>query len=236
MRNPSHPFNLLLIIVTGVLLSSLTYLYVFEAYAFNDAFYIKHFEALGVQDIVGISTSDLEHVTTELVRYIDTGQGDLHVTATIDGQSTAYFNPKEQAHLNDIKILVRGARAIRNKILGLTGFLFVVCIFINLSSLYKISRIFLASAIASIGTLIVLGMMYLMDFDLAFRKFHEMLFYNDLWLLDPAKDRLLQMMPLEFFMTFTLYCLGSVFFIQAIFLLIFLIFRGPSQRPKRMFR
>ena len=39
----------------------------------------------------------------------------------------------------------------------------------------------------------------LADFNGAFTAFHHMLFTNDLWLLDPATDRMIRMFPEPFF-------------------------------------
>ena len=39
-----------------------------------------------------------------------------------------------------------------------------------------------------------------MDFDSAFNFFHEMLFTNDLWLLDPRTDLLIRICPQSMFM------------------------------------
>ncbi|MBF4695328.1 TIGR01906 family membrane protein [Fusibacter ferrireducens] len=235
MRHQANVLDTILIITVGILISILTYLYVFEAYAFSDSFYIKHFKALKVDEVVGISTADLEKVTSELIDYINTGAGDLHVTATIDGKTVEYFNAKEQAHLNDIKNLIRDARKIRNNMLIITFVLGLLALFRMYKTINRLSKIFLSTVIASFITLILLGILYVSDFDMAFRKFHELLFYNDLWLLNPAKDRLLQMMPLEFFMTFTVYCLGTLFIINAVFLSIYLGIQWQYRRKSRMF-
>ncbi len=235
MRHQSNVFDNILIIILGILISVLTYLYVFEAYAFNDAFYIKHFKALKVNKIVGISTTDLEKVTSELIDYINTGAGDLHVTATIGRNEIEYFNAKEQAHLNDIKNLIRKARKIRANILGGTLAVLLLCLYRMRKTVSRLSYVLLTTVITSFITIILLGILYVSDFDMAFRKFHELLFYNDLWLLNPAKDRLLQMMPLEFFMTFTLYCLGTIFIINAVFFLLHIIIQWRYKRKKHMF-
>ena len=37
------------------------------------------------------------------------------------------------------------------------------------------------------------------DFDVLFTRFHHLLFTNDLWLLDPATDAMIRMLPEAFF-------------------------------------
>lgn len=219
----------ILFVLISIILSSIIYLSVFDHYAFNSNFYIKHFLALKVHESIGISQADLENVVDNLITYIDNGSGDLHVHATLDQNRVEFFNPKEQAHLNDIKILVRSARKVRLKLLySLLGLMMLGFAF-SLKSLRDMLKILPLTALASLVTLLLLVALYLIDFDWAFRRFHEILFYNDLWLLNPAKDRLLQMMPLEFFMIFTRYFLGTVFGINALLLAVYYLLR-PRER------
>ncbi len=48
---------------------------------------------------------------------------------------------------------------------------------------------------------IFFGILYLIDFQGAFVKFHEIFFKNDLWQLDPKTDLLIRLMPEEFFVS-----------------------------------
>jgi integral membrane protein (TIGR01906 family) len=188
----------------------------FEGFAFNESFYLAGFQKYQVQDIVHISDDDMAKVTHALVSYIDNASGDLHVTVTIDGNEVPYFNAKEQAHLTDIMNLVRHARKLLKQLkTAFFALLVLNIVFLKGMARYRFLPISVAAALLS---LLSLGAMYFMDFNWAFIKFHEMLFYNDLWLLDPAKDRLLQMMPLAFFMRFTAFWLTSVAALQLIYL------------------
>ena len=59
-----------------------------------------------------------------------------------------------------------------------------------------------------IGALILLGIAsyVFFDFDSAWTQFHEIVFANDFWLLDPSRDRLIQMYPEQFWESATLAC------------------------------
>lgn len=200
-----------LALLTGILLALITFIMVFESYALSIPFYKAGFEAYAVKDIVHISEADLNHVTEEMVHYLNDRSGDLHVTVTIDGQETPYFNAKEQAHLTDIMNLIRHGRDI----LSLLKYMLLGLLLMHMS--VPENRRFLFFKVTAIASLILLGafgIMYFADFNWAFTKFHELLFYNDLWMLDPSKDRLLQMMPLGFFMRFTAYWLFTVLAFQ----------------------
>ncbi|MDK2865956.1 MAG: hypothetical protein PWP51_104 [Clostridiales bacterium] len=206
----------LLSTVTGILLTIVTFMILFEGFALNESFFITGFQTYNVQDIVHISDEDLVRVTHALVAYIDDASGDLHVKVTIDGSEVEYFNAKEQAHLTDIMNLIRHARKLLTQLkTAFFATLILNIIFLKGKARYRFLPISVAAALLSLASL---GVMYFMDFNWAFVKFHEMLFYNDLWLLNPSKDRLLQMMPLEFFMRFTMFWLASVAAVQLIYL------------------
>ncbi|HOM44130.1 MAG TPA: DUF1461 domain-containing protein, partial [Bacillota bacterium] len=57
----------------------------------------------------------------------------------------------------------------------------------------------IAVSAAGIAPVIVLIILMKIDFYKYFTVFHEIFFTNDLWLLDPAADRLINIFPQDFF-------------------------------------
>jgi integral membrane protein (TIGR01906 family) len=57
----------------------------------------------------------------------------------------------------------------------------------------------IAIAAAGITPVIILIILMNIDFYKYFTVFHEIFFTNDLWLLDPAADRLINIFPQDFF-------------------------------------
>ena len=97
------------------------------------------------------------------------------------------YTEKELIHLEDVKNLI--------SILKI-----VLCVLILLISLIlifnkNISNMLIMSGLITIGFIILL---FFMDFNLLFTKFHEILFTNDYWLLD-SDTLLIRTYPLEFF-------------------------------------
>jgi|GEM_PF-1059336 len=225
-----HTYFNILALLTGVLLAIITLAMVFESYALSIPFYEAGFAAYHVEDIVHISKDDLNRVTEEMVHYLDNRSGDLHVTVTIDGEETPYFNAKEQAHLSDIMNLIRHGRDM----LALLKYMLLGLLLMHMS--VPENRRFLFFKVTAITSLILLGLlgvMYFADFNWAFIKIHELLFYNDLWMLDPSKDRLLQMMPLGFFMRFTAYWLFTVLAFQVFY---YALYHFLSKKMKKRAR
>lgn len=104
-----------------------------------------------------------------------------------------YFNSKEKLHLEDVKSLFDIVKVLI--ILSLMVLVF--------GYWYLRKKIFLNSV--KIGCLVLLGfvlvllLLSLFDFNWLFLKFHEIVFTNDLWLLDPSTDNLIKLLPEEVF-------------------------------------
>lgn len=215
----------LLILFLSIALSLNIFLLVFEHYAFNSNYYIENFMALGVDETVGISENDLIGVTEALVSYIDDGSGNLMTTADVNGTHVVFFNVKERIHLDDIYILAKNARTF--------VFVLQVLMVLALLTLFYSAKgdiqFFLKPLKGALWTAAVfitfLGSLYFVDFNWAFHRFHEIFFSNDLWLLDPRTDRLIQLMPLDFFIGFTRTWLLTAVFVHVLLFMIYLLLK-----------
>lgn len=215
----------LIILLIGLILSINSFLLPFEAKAFDAAYYVDAFKALNVKETIGISESALERVTYALVDYIDDGSGDIARNEVVNGQEVTFYNEKEQHHLEDIRLLAITARQTHIYLNLLMTILAVTLLLITTREtprerLLLFLKTFKSAAITSMLALIGLGSLYFIDFDWAFRRFHEIFFTNDLWLLDPRTDRLIQLMPLDFFIQFTARWLITTLFINLLFMVI----------------
>lgn len=212
----------LLILFLSVALSLNIFLLVFEHYAFNSNYYIENFLALEVDESIGISEKDLIRVTEALVSYIDNGSGNLMTTAEVDGSFVVFYNAKERIHLDDIYILAKNARIF----VFVLQVLMVIALLILFYSAKGDIQYFLkplkGSLWSAFAFIVFLGSLYFVDFNWAFHRFHEIFFSNDLWLLDPRTDRLIQLMPLEFFIGFTRTWLLTAVFAHVIVFLLYL--------------
>lgn len=216
--------KVLLIIVIGIVLAFNAFLLPFQALAFSTDYYVDAFTNLEVHKTVGITTDSLFRVTDALVTFIDNGSGNIKLTETVNGEEVVFYNEKEQIHLNDIRLLVQSGRyflLFMNVILLLA---LMIIIYLDKKEKTKIgeniSHMFKASFFATVAGLSFLIALYFIDFNWAFTKFHEIFFTNDLWLLNPKTDRLIQLMPLEFFIEFVAKWLSRVAMILGIYVLI----------------
>ena len=143
---------------------------------------------------------DLLDVTDEMMAYLRGSREDLHVPTIVDGQPREFFNDREIAHMEDVRGLFLGGLALRRISLGLI----VACVILLLLLKADIRRVLpkmicIGSALF-FAVLAVLAGIISTDFNQYFIMFHHIFFNNDLWMLNPDTDLLINIVPEPFFM------------------------------------
>lgn len=228
----------LLILIIGIVFMLDAFLLPFQWLAFNADYYVDGFVGLKVHEDIGISVDDLDRVTRALVSYIDDGSGDLSLLADVNGNTVQFYNEKEQHHLNDILLLVEKARLflLISNIIMIFALLSLYLIHQKKTRLvlHDLMHAMRVATFASLACLSALVILYFTDFNWAFTKFHEIFFNNDLWLLDPRTDRLILLMPLDFFIGFVSDWLMRVAVIFFVFILVgFILPLNHKQRARK---
>lgn len=229
-------FKWIILVIIGLILTLNAFLLPFQLLAFSPDYYMSQFKELAVHERIGIDLEALETVTNVLIDHIDKGTGHLDVEVEVNGEKVVYYNEKEQHHLHDIYILVKNARRFLIIANLMMVILFPILYFLDGRSkrnlFTSLTKTFKYAVFSAFAMLLFLTTMYYIDFDTAFRKFHEIFFTNDLWLLDPRTDRLIQLMPLQFFINFTRDWLIRVAFILIVFVLIGFVLPARSKFKK----
>lgn len=171
-----------------------------EAVAYwTPGYYEKEYEKYQVTDAVSMEMDDLLFVTQEMMAYLRGDRADLHVPTVVDGQSRDFFNEREIAHMEDVRGLFLGAIAIRR--ICLIG----IAVGLGLLVLLKVDLKRVLPRTVCAGTLLFFAIaaglagVIATDFSKYFVVFHEIFFNNDLWILDPATDLLINIVPEPFF-------------------------------------
>jgi len=165
------------------------------------------FDKYNVGQATGLADSEPEKAASGLIDYFNSNKDFIEITVVKDGQSFTLFNQKEVAHLKDVKGLIW----LDYRVLLGTGAYVLVYAVISLCWLAREYRRRLAIAIIygsglTIGLMLLLGLLALLDFDRFFLQFHLISFANDLWQLDPTKDYLIMLFPQGFWYDATLFC------------------------------
>ncbi len=159
------------------------------------SFYSYEFDKLNTIEEAKIKISSQE-VSRMMVDYIQGKRTDFQIQAEVNGKEQNLFNTKEQQHMEDVKKLIQVGN-----IVSIIGFLVLAVLYLWLFKKEKISlwTMYKTAVGACMVFLVGLILASTVDFNAAFDLFHEVLFANDLWILNPKKDILLMLMPLKFF-------------------------------------
>ena len=170
--------------------------------AFSIATYKTHYQTAHTSQIIQIEETELIHVTQHLINYMRGKAPDLEVWATVGGVYRPFFTQREVDHMADVIVLFNGGRILA----GLSA----VCAIAALGVAYKKKQMHTLSAVtlvviaAVVALIIWLVIAFTRDFVGSWWLFHHIFFFNDadqLWILDPTVDHLVNMVPYEFFMS-----------------------------------
>ena len=183
--------------VAGLLALALTAV---QFIAFDKGRYETAYEKRGQAEVVGISQQELMTITDRLLDYLQGNAPDLHVEATIKREHRAVFNQREILHMEDVQQLFVKGFSLRRwaAVIAGCGIIFMLAAQ-KKRAFYMISWGYLAALFGFALFALVLIIAMSVDFHASFTLFHHLLFTNDLWLLNPATDVLIQMFPQEFY-------------------------------------
>lgn len=164
-------------------------------------YFEKEYKKYGVLETLPAMTMDeLLHVTSEMMDYLKGGRENLHVTAYMDGAQREFFNEREIAHMEDVQVLFLKAMSIRRICIVLGA---AMIVFMTLTKA-RIGRVLPSSICIGtglfFGTISALALIISTDFTKYFVMFHHIFFNNDLWILNPDTDLLINIVPEGFFM------------------------------------
>ena len=144
-----------------------------------------------------MSLDDAVHVTEDMLEYCIGRLDTLDDTeATIDGVTQPFFTEREKSHLYDCRVLFQ--KGIRARVIAA---ILLIGLVIYISVHYKkreattlLARGYLIS-LAFVAVLsVVIAIMCAINFTWVFTEFHHIFFDNDLWILYPDKDNLINIM------------------------------------------
>ena len=149
-----------------------------------------------------MSLDDAVHVTEDMLEYCIGRLDTLDSTeATIDGVTAPFFTDREKAHLSDCRELF--LKGIRARVIACLLFAaFVIFIYVH-NGKQKTSVLLAKGYLRSLGFIAVLtavvAVLCVIDFTQVFTVFHHIFFDNDLWILYPDKDNLINIMQEDVF-------------------------------------
>ncbi|WP_099468593.1 TIGR01906 family membrane protein [Konateibacter massiliensis] len=173
-------------------------------------FYEREYAKYEVLDDVKMEMEDVLYVTDEMMDYLIDKRDDLVIQTIVDKSEREFFNDREKLHMADVKKLFMQGLMLRNITLGITVAAILVLVFRKADLKRLLPKAFIA-ATCVIGVLSALAAVYVANnFSEVFVQFHHIFFDNDLWLLDPATDLMINILPEGFFFD-TVKTIGATF-------------------------
>ncbi|NLY44646.1 MAG: TIGR01906 family membrane protein [Tissierella sp.] len=161
-----------------------------ETSSYNKTYYINSYEKYNIVQRTGESLEHLSTITDDIILYLKGDGGDELLSP--------YFNEREVLHMRDVQNLFNLARVIKYS--GLIIAMMILAYFLYKKEFLFIGKTLLYGPIMTYILLVVLGLLASTDFNKYFTYFHLIFFTNDLWLLNPKTDLMIQMLPEPFFM------------------------------------
>lgn len=168
--------------------------------AFRKSFYEKEYKKLNTAYEMRMEENGLLESTYALLDYLKGNRDDIIVHTKVNGTQREVFNERETLHMIDVKNLYENVITVRN-----VFFIFsIIGLCILMWKRKKATIWYLAEMFPKVSLFI--GLFFLMlsfwasiDFTNFWISFHELFFTNDLWLLNPMTDLMIQMFPETFF-------------------------------------
>lgn len=183
-------------------------------------FYERGFREHDSVAATGLELDQLDLAAAQMVDYFENDAEVLRIVVIEDGDEVALFGEEEIIHMGDVKRLMTFLFRVNEVSLV------VVMAFVAGSVLWsgertardlaRLSMIGIAVGVVSVGAI---GGLAIVSFDETWSRFHEIVFPNDLWQLDPNTDRLIQMYPEPFWQEAT-YVVGALTLAEATLILV----------------
>lgn len=179
----------ILAVVLGLVLFIFFLLNALEYIAYDLDYYHDYQVEHEIDFATGQSQEYLNQVSEDIVQYLQNGEESL---------MRRHFSENEVVHMVDVFYLFELERLV--KILSFIILVLIVAYGIvkrNLLYLLKIAGITIGILVLIVVFIALFASLYWRE---AFTIFHQIFFTNDLWLMDPQTDLMIQMMPSSFFM------------------------------------
>ena len=182
---------------------------------YNKSFYIKQFHINNTYENSMVLSRNInpEFIATEVIDYL---KGNIY-----NLNRSGIFTNEEIIHMKDVKNLFIASKYT---------FILLIAAIIILTAVYIIKKHSIYDFLKNIvkyfilTSIIIIGILFIafLNFSESFTTFHEILFTNDYWLLDPNTSIIINIMPENFFMAHAAN-IGLIFSIISFIILIFII-------------
>ena len=170
---------------------------------FSPAYYMWAYDRHNIPQAVDMELNELMAVTNHMIGYMKGKEPDLAIDAVVAGGIRPFFNQREIDHMIDVKNLFQASRVIVTAsaaTFALTGGFLLLKRRSSLKPTKTLAYVYKWLPLCFTALLGAAAGLAVLDFNRAFTAFHLIFFSNDLWILDPRTDLLINIVPEPFFM------------------------------------
>ncbi len=184
----------------------------------------------------GVPASSYPALAEGIAGFLSGNQNTAQLEVMKDGGLQPAFHEHELVHLQDVKSLADLSGLLMMLVIPLALlYVLLLCVPMNLQGLRigmlaKSTRLAFAAAVF---LLLLAGVWAAIDFNGAFALLHQTVFPNDLWLLDPRTDLMIQLMPQPFFVSYAMKAFPGILLP---FLMLLILSFGAQAMRKRVKR
>ncbi|WFD09196.1 TIGR01906 family membrane protein [Tepidibacter hydrothermalis] len=204
----------------GGLIFFLILLISIEFYSLNSFFYFNQYDKNDVYQNITYSKEDVKSVTYNLINYL---KSDSNL------EYKDVFSDKEKRHMKDVKYMFEKGILIKR----LAIIAICTIIYVNRKDIENILKCFNKSILTTCVVSTLLCSIISLNYYRYFTIFHKMFFNNDDWLLSPKESIIINLLPLEFFKSISIYIFITTIIVSCIVISInFFLIKRKKLEPK----
>ena len=168
----------------------------------TNSFYSQQYREIGADKSTGVSLEDLDEITTMLLDYLNDKRDNLDMHVEKWGQLKPVFDDRETSHMVDVKNLYAFFEKTMY-ITFITSAAILIYLFIKDGKTQFFTNAvkgYLSALVVAIILCVIFATAFTVGFNSFWTLFHEVMFTNDLWLLDPRVSTMINMYPLPFWL------------------------------------
>lgn len=150
--------------------------------------------------VTRVERSEMRRAMRELRSYLFGPDEYLRIEVVdLTGERVPLFNPREVLHMRDVQRLIQAIfRAQEAALVVALGYTALRVLLAGREGARGVARLLWLGTVGFNLVAVGFGITAALGFDTLFTRFHELSFRNDLWILDPDRDRLVQIFPFAF--------------------------------------
>jgi len=198
--------------ILGILISIFLLITSIQYFSFNENYLFEN-----IDKNVPVPQASLNLMSEKIANYLEDQNDSLVFEIDYAGDKRQAFNTREIHHMVDVKEIYLKLRSLK-----LIALLLMLGMILIIRKKYLLNAMYYSAGLSA-GFSVFFGIIIAINFNKAFIFFHEIAFSNDLWLLDPKTDLLINLLPLSFFINISIHML--LLFIALQFIGIFIIYK-----------